>query len=97
MNYPSLEEFTERVKGYFDCYYHGLTEKQIDDYFLTEAAQRETKNAYQWNIERLQNGEIEEEAFLWGCAASVAECLSLMCEVPRETKRKHAKGGSRKA
>lgn len=76
----TLEQYRDMVeKSYLSCF----SEKQqatAKKYFATEEAQREVKNRYKKDIEKLKNNEITDKVFCNGCVDSVAYCLYLMEE-----------------
>ncbi|MCD8287072.1 MAG: hypothetical protein LUD50_07610 [Clostridia bacterium] len=77
---PTLEEFTQIVKEYFECYYGSISEAALDRYFESDEARRVVGNRYKEHLEDLKNGEITTKIFRIGCAAAVGDCLAFMYE-----------------
>ena len=75
---PSLEEFTNAVKGYFQVGWWNLSAKQVDDYIYGEEAQELITNRYNEAVKKYKNKEITERQFMIGIASSAGNCLIYM-------------------
>ncbi|MCD8306862.1 MAG: hypothetical protein LUD51_01335 [Clostridia bacterium] len=79
---PTLEEFTQLVKEYFECDFGPISEAAQEKYFQSDKVRYIVESRYKESVEKLKNAEITARIFRIGCAASVAECLSLMYSGP---------------
>lgn len=75
---PSLEEFTNAVKEYFQSAWWNLNVDQVDDYINGEEAQELITNRYNEGVEKYKRGAITSRQFLVGLASSTGNCLVYM-------------------
>lgn len=75
---PSLEEFTNAVKEFFQTGWWSLSAEQVDDYIYGEEAQELITNRYNEAVKQYKNKEITKQQFLVGVASSAGNCLVYM-------------------
>lgn len=75
---PSLEEFTNAVKEYFQVGWWSLDAEQVDDYIYGEEAQELITNRYNEAVKKYKNKEITKRQFITGVASSAGNCLIYM-------------------
>ena len=75
---PSYKEFRDIVYKKYMGRMKGFDQDEVKDYFNSDEAEQEIRNAYKENSKLYNNGELSEEIFLCDAANSVAYCLEMM-------------------
>ena len=75
---PSLEEFTNAVKEYFQVGWWSLSAEQVDNYIRSEEAQEQILDQYNQSKKKYESGKTTREQILVGTASSIGNCLVYM-------------------
>lgn len=78
MGKPSYNEFRNVVYKKYMARMKSYDQDEVKEYFKSEEATQEIRNAYEYDSKRYDEGKLSEEIFVGDAANSVANCLTMM-------------------